>query len=55
MFPVMFLAMGLLPLLLEFLLNWYVMNLAVVTPTLLGAAASLAGCALGRRGGSGNG
>ena len=55
MFPVMFLSLGLLPLLLGFLLNWYVMNLAVVTPTLLGAAASLAGCALGRRGGSGNG
>ncbi len=55
MFPVMFLAMGLLPLLLGFFLNWYVQSLAVATPALLVAAASLAGCALGRRGGSGNG
>ena len=55
MFIGILLAMGLLPLLLGFILNWYVQSLAVATPALLVAAASLAGCALGRRGGSGNG
>ena len=43
MFIGILLAMGLLPLLLGFFLNWYVQSLAVATPALLVAAASLAG------------
>lgn len=41
MIPVILLAMGLLPLLLGLLLNWYMMTLDAVTPVFLGTAVLL--------------